>query len=137
MTTYLDSSVILRPLLRQPDCLDPALLQPAVTCRISRVEVFRTLDRWRLRGLLEEAPFLQKRSEAHALFRRLTVLELEPNLLDRAESPLPVPLAALDALHLVTAQRWKYCYGDSLRFATHDRALADAARACGFEVVGA
>lgn len=39
-------------------------------------------------------------------------------------------------MHLVSAMGWREQF-EGLFFATHDLALATAARACGFEVIGA
>ncbi len=136
MTTYVDSSVLLRPLLGQAGPMDLSLLVPAVTGRLTRVEVVRTLDRWRVRGILSEAEYLGRRRIAHEILRGFALVEVEREILDRAEDGMPLPLGTLDSLHLVTALRWRECSGP-IRFATHDRALADAARAYGFEVVGA
>ena len=43
-------------------------------------------------------------------------------------------LEALDAIHLATALIWSETRGDDLLLLTHNRQLAIAARACGFEV---
>lgn len=50
---------------------------------------------------------------------------------------MPVPLGTLDAVHLATALLWQETRGDELVLATHERALALAARASGLHVIGA
>jgi predicted nucleic acid-binding protein len=55
--------------------------------------------------------------------------------LDR--EPLPTPLGTLDAIHLATALVWRDRQDVALTIASHDAALAAAARGFGFEVVGA
>lgn len=59
---------------------------------------------------------------------------MQSEVLERALDPFPVPVRALDALHLATAD---YLRRDipELRVATYDRRLAAAARALRFEVV--
>jgi hypothetical protein len=47
-----------------------------------------------------------------------------------------VALGTLDAIHLATAMLWQESRGSSLFMATHDTALALAARASGLRVVG-
>jgi hypothetical protein len=54
-----------------------------------------------------------------------------------ASEPLSSVVGTLDAIHLATAMTWRETYERSLVFATHDGMLANAARAAGFEVLGA
>lgn len=115
--------------------MDLSQLRPAATSRLTRVEVLRTLERWRLRGLLDEGEYVSRRTSAQNLLHSFTLVEVTGSILDRAEDGLPLPLGTLDAIHLVSALRWRETTGP-LRFATHDRALADAASASGFDVVG-
>jgi hypothetical protein len=49
---------------------------------------------------------------------------------------MPAPLGTLDAIHLATAEMWREAKGKELLVATHDQALALAARASGFRVAG-
>ena len=49
---------------------------------------------------------------------------------------MPTELGTLDAIHLATALLWKETADDTLVMATHDEALATAARAHGLAVVG-
>jgi hypothetical protein len=49
---------------------------------------------------------------------------------------MPIPLGTLDALHLSTALLWSEMRNENLVMATHDRALAMAARASGLQVIG-
>ncbi len=134
--TYVDASVLLRPLLDQEAPLDPRRLHPGVTSRIARVEVFRALERVFLQGHIRERSYLVRLEAAHAMLKRIAVAELERGILDRAEGSMPTPLKSVDAIHLATAMHFRDVSGDPLLIATHDRALAAAARANGFEVVG-
>jgi predicted nucleic acid-binding protein len=71
--------------------------------------------------------------------KRLDLLELDERVLAIASRPLPTPLGTLDALHLATAivYREEQSRGERpIFFATHDIALADAARAMHFDVIG-
>jgi predicted nucleic acid-binding protein len=65
------------------------------------------------------------------------VVELTIPVLARAAQPLPTALGTLDAIHLATALLWKERTGADLVMATHDEALAIAARASGLRVIGA
>ena len=63
-------------------------------------------------------------------------VDLSPALLRRAGQHLPVPLGTLDAIHLATALSIGESTGEPFVLATHDRALARAARAVGLEATG-
>ena len=67
---------------------------------------------------------------------RMEVVEPTWPVLRRAGQPFPTPLGTLDAVHLATALLWRDTRGEDLALATHDRALALAARASGLTVIG-
>jgi len=50
---------------------------------------------------------------------------------------MPMALRAPDAIHLATALLWKEETRTELTIATHDVALASAARVYGFPIIGA
>jgi predicted nucleic acid-binding protein len=70
----------------------------------------------------------ERRGAVYRLLEAVDVVEVSRSVLRRASEPFPTPLGSLDAIHLSTAP---------LTMATHDRALATAARASGFAVGGA
>ncbi len=78
-----------------------------------------------------------RREAVFELLRRFEVVEIERPVLARAALPLPTTLGTLDAIHLATAALWRESQGAELTMATHDAALATAARASGFAVIGA
>lgn len=57
-------------------------------------------------------------------------------MLSRAALPLPTTLGTLDAIHLATAALWREHQSAEIAMATHDEALATAARASGLSVIG-
>jgi uncharacterized protein len=65
-----------------------------------------------------------------------SLVPLEPRILERSSEAFPTALGTVDAIHLATALLVRAEQPD-LTFATHDRALATAARAVGFRVLGA
>ena len=138
MIAYVDSSVILRLVLGEPDPLaEWADVQQGVTSALAEVEVFRTLDRIRFAAPTVDARALASRREAaFRILEGLETIEITRGVLARAGQPLPTPLGSLDAIHLVSAMGWREQF-EPLVFATHDVALSLAARASGFEVVGA
>jgi hypothetical protein len=66
----------------------------------------------------------------------LELVELDSLVLDRAAQPQPIQIGTLDAIHLATALLWRESVHTELAMATHDIALATAAQAHGFRVVG-
>ncbi len=56
-------------------------------------------------------------------------------VLRRASASLPAPLGTLDAIHLATAMTWMEHNNGKLILLTHDRQLAQCARAGGVQVL--
>jgi predicted nucleic acid-binding protein len=137
VTAYLDTSALLRLVLREPGALDDLRAYAAlVSSELIAVESARTLDRLRLQGALtvEEAA-----ARLRALADWLEAIDLvlvRAPILRRASEPLPTPLGTLDAIHLATALTWRERMGPLPVVATHDSALGLAARAFGFDVRG-
>ena len=137
MTAYVDASVLLRLALSQPDALgDWSKIRRGVASALVVTESLRTLDRLRLRGALNDRDLAQRRATILAFAGSLELVEVDAIVLDRAGQPMPTELGTLDAIHLATALLWKEMADDTLVMATHDEALATAARAHGLAVVG-
>ena len=137
MIAYIDSSVLLRLVLSEPAPLRewPDVHQ-GVTSALAEVEMLRTLDRLRFLVPSRDALALAARREvAFRLLEGLETIGITRSVLARAAQPLPTPLGTLAAIHLVSAMGWREHF-EGLVFATHDVALAAAARASGFEVIG-
>lgn len=137
MIAYLDSSVLLRKVLRQPGALRQwAAIRTGVASALAETECLRSLDRLRLRIGLADRDLARRREAVFRLLESLEVVEVTAPVLARAAQPLPTDLGTLDAIHLATALLWREHNGGDIVMATHDVALATAARACGLAVVG-
>lgn len=138
MIAYLDSSVILRLVLNEPNSLrEWADVRHGVTSALAEVEVLRTLDRLRFfTSTIDPQALAGRREAAFRILEGLETIEITRVVLARAAQPLPTPLGTLDAIHLVSAMGWREQF-EGLIFATHDVALSAAARASGLEVIGA
>lgn len=140
MIAYIDASVLIRILLQHPQPLpewDEITL--GVSSALLVVECHRALDQLAHREELSESDVAEKRSLLELFVPRLEILQLDQRVLDIACQPLPTSLATLDAIHLATAGIYREKQPDDerpLSFATHDRALAKAAKAMRFEVIG-
>lgn len=137
MIAYVDSSVLLRVVLGQSNALrEWPLIEGGVCSVLVRVESLRTLDRLRLRTQLPDPEVARRRATILKVLDSLEQVEVDALVLDRASQPLPTELGTLDAIHFVSALLWREATRAELVFATHDAALALAAQAYGFKVVG-
>ena len=137
MTAYVDSSVLLRLALGQAGTLPEwPRIRRGIASSLVVTESLRTLDRLRLRATIVDADLARRRAAILALAGSLELVDVDAVVLDRAAQPMPTELGTLDAIHLATALLWIETAGESLAMATHDGALAIAARAHGLAVVG-
>jgi predicted nucleic acid-binding protein len=134
---YVDSSVVLRIVLGQPGRLTEwKSIVTGVASGLVEVACLRTLDRLRVAGNLSSDDVAVRREAVFRVLEGLELVELTRAVLRRAAQPMPAPLGTLDAIHLATAEMWREAKGKELLVATHDQALALAARASGFRVAG-
>ncbi len=137
MTTYLDSSVALRVILGARGALRKwKTLEHVISSALIEVECLRTLDRFRLAEHIAAEEIAVRRQAVYDLVSRMDIVDITQPVLARASQPLPVPLKTLDAIHLATAMLWREAEQTEIEIATHDEALALAARAIGFQVIG-
>jgi predicted nucleic acid-binding protein len=135
---YVDSSVLLRKVLRQPGSLSEwRSIRTGVVSALVETECLRTLDRLRLRVGLPDRELARRRETVFRLIESLEVVDVTAPVLAGAARPLPTELGTLDAIHLATALLWREHRGEDIVMATHDVALATAARSCGLAVLGA
>ena len=138
MIAYIDTSALLRLVLREPGALEQLRSYDAlVASELIAVESARTVDRLRLQGSLTPEEAATRLRTVNEWLEGIDLVLLRPAVLSRASDPMPMPLGTLDALHLATALIWRERIGPLPAMATHDTALAGAARAFGFDVLGA
>lgn len=137
MNLYLDASVVLRRLLGQAGAMTvDDRYSMVVTSSLTEVECLRTLDRARIDGRLDEERIADFREQVFKQLSGMAVVDVTPAVLRRASHPMPTALGTLDAIHFATAILWIERGEGEVTLATHDRALATAARASGIPVVG-
>ena len=137
MIAYLDSSVILRVLLRQAGSLrEWTELRSGIASALAEVECLRTLDRLRIAEGIRAEEIALRREAVYRIMQSLEVIEPSRIVLNRAAQPMPTPLGTLDAIHLATALVWREHSGEELVMATHDLSLAAASRSLGLPVIG-
>jgi predicted nucleic acid-binding protein len=134
---YLDTSVLLRVVMGERDAIrNWAAIDAPIASVLVRVEALRTIDRSRLRQSLSDDDVAERRADVLRTLSGCSLVPLDGRILERSAEAFPTALGTLDAIHLSTALLVRAEQPD-LAFATHDRALATAARAVGFRVLGA
>jgi predicted nucleic acid-binding protein len=140
VNAYLDSSVLLRIVLREPDRLaEWDQLTAGITSTLTQLEAARTLDREAVLQTATEAELEAKEDEIADILRRVDAIAIDERVLQEASRPLPVVLGTLDAIHLASPVLYRASQPHDERpiyFATHDKQLAAAARAMHFDVIG-
>jgi predicted nucleic acid-binding protein len=134
---YVDASVLLRIVFGEPTALrEWDTIETPVASPLVEVECLRSVDRFRLEKGLRDEEILPRREEIYRFTGSMDVVELDRAVLSRASQPLSSILRTLDAIHLASALIWREQSDTDLVMATHDFALAAAARAHGMRVVG-
>ena len=136
MTVYIDTSVILRILFREPNPVELwGKWERAFSSRLWRVEALRNVDRLRLSGDLADEEVADLVREIRVVHETLAIYPLTERILQRASETFPTVVGTLDAIHLATALAIQEVEPIDLLL-THDSQLGTAARSLGFTVVG-
>ncbi len=137
MNVYVDSSIVMRRLRREAASVRAwGRWDRAYASVLVRVETFRTIDRIRLSGRLDDHGVVEMLSDARAMLESIALVPLSDPILERASQSFLTALGTLDALHLATALRLVESSAMELTFLTHDTELATAARSMNFNVEG-
>ena len=124
---YLDTSVALAHLLAEDHRPPDALWQEELVA--SRLVEYELWTRIHARDLDRSHGDLVR-----LLLARLAVLELQPDVLERATRPFPRPVRTLDAIHLASVSFLRE-RGHDVTLATYDRRLGEAASAMGIPLL--
>lgn len=136
MICYLDSSVVLRIALRQPQPLKEFHdIRVAVSSKLLRAECLRTLDRL---FTMEQISRKDQTSSTVFVLKTLDYIDQIPvdEVLEGVGNPMGLNLSTLDAIHLFSALKWKSVTGKDPVFLTHDSLLASAVQRFGLSVLG-
>ena len=136
MTAYVDTSVILRILFREPNPVEVwGKWQRAFSSNLWRVEALRNVDRLRLSGDLSDEEVADLIRDIRVVHETLAIHPLTERILQRASETFPTVVGTLDAIHLATALAIREVEPID-RLLTHDVRLGTAARSLGFSVLG-
>jgi uncharacterized protein len=134
---YIDTSALLRIVLREPGAVDDLrTYDTLVSSELIAVESARTIDRLRNQGILTMEEATERIGVINEWLEAVDLVLLRPPVLSRASEPMPMPVGTLDAIHLATALIWRDRLGPLPQMVTHDAVLGAAARSFGFEVRG-
>lgn len=137
MIAYIDTSALLRIVLREPGALDDLRSYDGlVSSELIAVEGTRAIDRLRLQGLLTAEDAAARLRTINEWLEAIDLVLVRPPVLSRASEPMPMPLGTLDAMHLATALIWRDRVGPLPAMLTHDTMLGTAALTFGFDVRG-
>jgi|ERR1051326_1120349 predicted nucleic acid-binding protein len=138
MIVYIDSSVVLRALLGQPNKLKTwGQWQAAYSSELLGVECRRAIDRLRLEGLYDDKQVADSIGQLDLIERTIKRVRLSRTIIHAASATMPTIVKTLDAIHLVSAISIRQRRSIELLFATHDTQQATAARALGFKCIEA
>jgi predicted nucleic acid-binding protein len=108
MIAYLDTSALLRIVLREPGALEDLRTYDAlVSNELTAVESARTIDRLRMHGALTLDEAAERIRAVQDWLEAIDLVLLRPPVLSRASEPMPMPIGTLDAIHLATALIWR------------------------------
>lgn len=137
MNAYVDSSVLLRKVLGEPNRVKEfSRATYFVASELLKMECLRTMHRLRLLGGLSDKEMAERSEVLYRAFEYFEFVEISHEVLDRASEAFPTALGTLDALHLASAVLWRRERKNPLTILTHDETLGQSARALGFEVFG-
>ena len=136
MTVDVDTSVVLRVLLHEPNPIGIwGQWNKAYSSALWRVEALRTVDRLRLGREISDTEVAELVREIRITHETLAIHPVTSPVLQRASETFPTVVGTLIAIHLATALSIREIEKVDLLL-THDSQLATAARSLGFEVMG-
>ena len=136
MIVYVDTSVVLRILLHEPNPVGIwGQWNKAYSSALWRVEALRTVDRLRLTHEISDTEVAELVRDIQMTHETLAIHPVTNQLCQRASETFPTVVGTLDAIHLATALSVREIDNVDLLL-THDSQLGTAARSLGFDVMG-
>ena len=134
MIAYIDTSALLRIVLREPGAVDDLRTYDGlVSSELIAVESARTIDRLRNQGALTMEEATERIGVVNGWLEAVDLVLLRPPVLSRASEPMPIPVGTLDAIHLATALSARGLL-PTLRLLTLDQRIRENGVRLGFDV---
>src|SRR5678816_4883965 len=104
MNVYLDTSVVLRPLLGQPKKLSIwGQWETAYSSELLGIECRRVLDRLRLEGVFNDRELAETIGQLSQIEKAIHRVRITRSIIHAASQTMPTIVKTLDAIHLATA----------------------------------
>jgi len=137
MNVYLDSSVVIRRLLKEDPALDSIADSDQLgSSDLLAIECQRVLQRERMAGHLDDRRYSESVVQLEAILDQLYLIAIGPAVQRRAAGAFPTVIGTLDAIHLASAILWEAASPESeFCILTHDKQLALCARSLGLRLL--
>jgi len=137
---YFDTSALVKRYVREPGSGQVRSLlrrHDFLSSAITPVELLSALGRKKRSGDLSEEEFSMLLSRIQSERIRWELVEIAGPVLDRAEEVIqgPLPLRALDALHVASSMAFQAAASVQIPFVTGDARQRDAANHLGLDVI--
>ncbi len=135
---YVDSSVILRKLLRELDkVVSFANYERIFTSEITEIECMRALNRVKFEQQISEDELVERYQELNHRYRGFEIIKMNPDVLKRTKEAFPISVKTLDAIHLSSLLITKAAIFPNAQwtFISHDQKQNNAALALGLEIL--
>jgi predicted nucleic acid-binding protein len=139
MVAYIDSSVLISGLFREKEgVVNLKTYGQMYSSRLLQTECLRTLVRKVIEKQVTEDAYVRLKSMVTKAISGVALIQIDESILSLAESPFPVHLSTLDAIHLASALRLKESLepDEEFLFLTYDEKLGKAAKVMGLGVLG-
>ncbi len=135
-TVYLDSSVVLRWLLKDQNALhDFGSWKHAASSFLLEVECVRTLDRLRNENRISAPVYADLLDQFNEFARSLELFHIDTRVLALAKSQYVAPVKTLDAIHIATAQLWQAERAETILLLSHDQKMNLIAKSIGLKTL--
>ncbi|MBE7439600.1 MAG: hypothetical protein HS115_14175 [Spirochaetales bacterium] len=136
MIVYLDSSALLRYLLKTPGAYaDFGTWDKAVSSELLTLECRRTLHRLRLIGELGDEDMAYFSALVSEFMDTIDIIRVTSSLMDQAGMAFPTVIGSLDAIHLVSLLAYQGDIKRPVALLSHGRQLVLAARSLGVQSI--
>ena len=135
MVYYIDSSALLRWLFKSEGYFSSFnQWSKSISSVLLEIEIYRTLQRLRLEGLLNDENLASSISQVENIFMSIQIIAIDEQIINLAKKPFSTVIKSLDAIHLSTAQLWRAEYQDDITILSHDVKFKLAAQSLGFQI---
>jgi len=135
MVYYLDSSAVLRWLLKAPGYFaDYSKWSKSVSSALLRVECNRTLGRLRLENRINDAEVSALKMQLQNILESIFVVGIQDSIIERASESFPTVIKSLDAIHLATLIIIQNESDRKLTLVTHDDNMIIAGTSLGISI---